>query len=138
MITLFELKHSKVCRCFVRTPYYMKNMILLLAMSLSLFVIYMAYFRKDCMSIRSISKVLKGLNSNTFNYLEHSGDSLRIGKVLNNYPAQMPTNLFMADCLRLNKPCKFEGLGATWGANEKWKFTPEEGFAYLKDKLADK
>jgi hypothetical protein len=46
----------------------------------------MLYFRKDAMVIENIPKVLKGLNSNTFNYLEAHSDSLRLTKLLNNYP----------------------------------------------------
>ncbi len=122
MITIFELKHSRCCRCFIRTPFYIKNMFLLILMSIFLFVNYLIYFRKDCMTILHIPKYLKGLNSNTFNYLEINSDALRIGKVLNNYPPEMPTNLFIADCLRLNKPCKFESIAMKWPAFEKWKY----------------
>ena len=86
MITIFELKHHKCFRCFIRTPFYIKNLALLIFMSIFLFVCYMVYFRKDCMTITNITRVLKGLNSNTFNYLESNSDSLRIGKVLNDYP----------------------------------------------------
>ena len=71
MITLFELKHSnRFCRIFTRTPYFIKNIILLLLLSIILIIVYFLYFRKDCLSVKMIPKVLKGLNSNTFNYLE--------------------------------------------------------------------
>lgn len=32
----------------------------------------------------------------------------------------MSTNTFMDDCLRINKPCKFEGLAKDWPASGKW------------------
>jgi hypothetical protein len=92
MITIFELKHKRCCRCFIRTPFYIKNSFLLLFMAVFLLVNYMIYFRKDCMLIKNIPKVLKGLNSNTFNYLEDNSDALRITRTMNNYPATMPTN----------------------------------------------
>ena len=133
MITIFELKHHKCCRLFIRTPFYIKNLLLMILLSILLLVVYFVYFRKDCMTITNIPKVLKGLNSNTFNYLEMKSDQLRIGKLLNNYPPTMPTNIFMADCLRINKPCKFEGLASQWPAFEKWRI---EG--YLLDKLSQK
>jgi hypothetical protein len=80
MITIFELKHSKCCRCFIRTPFYIKNFFLLCILNFLLLIIYMIYFRKDCMTIMNIPKVLKGLNSNTFNYLETNSNSLKITK----------------------------------------------------------
>ena len=46
----------------------------------------------------------------------------------------MNTLPFMADCLRINKPCKFEGMAKTWPAYEKWRFV-NGGSSYLKDAL---
>lgn len=99
-------------------------------------VIYLIYFRKDGMVYQNIPKILKGLNSNTFNYSEAHSESLRLTKLLNNYPSQMNTNPFIADCVRINKPCKFENLAKTWPAFEKWRFV-NGGPTYLKDKLKD-
>jgi len=48
----------------------MKNMFLLMAQALLLIFIYLLYFRADGGSIQSAIKILKGLNSQTFNYLE--------------------------------------------------------------------
>jgi len=42
-----------------------------------LFFIYIIYFRSDGGSIASAMKILKGLNSNTFNYLEENMHDLR-------------------------------------------------------------
>jgi hypothetical protein len=86
-------------------------------------VIYLVYFRKDGMVIENIPRILKGLNSNTFNYLESHSDSLRLTKLLNNYPTQMNTNSFIDDCMRINKPCKFEGLAKSWNAYDKWRLS---------------
>jgi hypothetical protein len=63
------------------------------------------------MTITNIPRVLKGLNSNTFNYLVDNSSPLKITKKLNNYvPGVVPTSLFMSECLRISKPCKFEGM----------------------------
>ena len=48
----------------------------------------------------------------------------------------MNTLPFMADCLRINKPCKFEGMAKTWDAYEKWRFV-NGGASYLKNALED-
>jgi hypothetical protein len=40
----------------------------------------------------------------------------------------------MDDCVRINKPCKFEGLAKTWPAFEKWKFG-ENAYEYLREKI---
>ena len=76
MITLFELKNKSFCGCFIRTPFYIKNLFLLATLSMTLSLIYLVYFHKDGagMRIESISKQLKGLNSETFNYLEDNAD----------------------------------------------------------------
>lgn len=46
----------------------------------------------------------------------------------------MNANGFVDDCLRINKPCKFEGLAKTWSIYEKLKLE-NNGPSYLKDKL---
>ena len=70
MITLYELKQNSCFRCFYKAPFYIKNVILMGVMAALLFVIYVVYFRADGGNYQSIVKILKGLNSNTFNYLE--------------------------------------------------------------------
>ena len=46
-------------------------------LSVLLFIIYAIYFRADGGSLQSALKILKGLNSNTFNYLEVNKHMLR-------------------------------------------------------------
>ena len=136
MITLFELKNKSMCRFFVRTPFYIKNLFLLIQLFVILGFIYVIYFRKDCMVFKNISKILKGLNSNTFNYLETNSESLRLTKLLNNYQTVISSNQFMDDCVRINKPCKFEALAKSWPAYQNWK-SGDHGYQYLKDKLGE-
>ena len=40
----------------------------------------------------------------------------------------------MDDCLRINKPCKFEGLAKSWPAFEKWRFE-DNGHEYVAEKF---
>lgn len=134
MITIYELKHKRCCRSFMRTPFYIKNFILLCIMSCILFSVYLVYFRKDGMVVQNIVKILKGLNSGTFNYLESNSESLRLTKLLNNYPTQMSTNSFIDDCMRINKPCKFESMAKNWHAYEKWRLA-YGGHKYLQEQL---
>ncbi len=37
----------------------------------------------------------------------------------------------MDDCIRINKPCKFEKLADSWEGAEKWKFKDGD-YGYLK------
>ena len=70
MFTLYELKQNTCFRCCYKSPYYIKNLFLMGVMSVVLFIIYVVYFRADGGNILNIMNILKGLNSNTFNYLE--------------------------------------------------------------------
>ena len=89
MITVFELKHKGLCRCFIRTPFYIKNFFLMVILSLLLGFIYLIYFRKDVMVIKNIPKVIKGLNSKPFNYLESHTKNLNMGAAIQNYQPTM-------------------------------------------------
>jgi hypothetical protein len=88
MITLYELKNKSFCRCFIRTPFYIKNMFLLIILGVLLSLIYFVYFAREgggTIRIQSISKLLKGLNSDTFNYLTAHSEPLKLTRLLNNY-----------------------------------------------------
>ncbi len=125
MITLFELKNKSFCRCFIRTPGYIKNVFLLATLIFMLVIIYAVYFSRDgssAMRIKNIVKLLKGLNSDTFNYLTSHSESLKLTKLLNNYQMQINTNQFIDECMRINKPCKFEGQAKTWPGYEEMKY----------------
>jgi hypothetical protein len=135
MITLFELKNKSILRFFVRTPFYLRNFVLLVQLAFLLLCVYLVYFRKDGMVIQNITKILKGLNSNTFNYLTSHSESLRLTKLLNNYGYPITSNQFMDDCLRISKPCKFGNLSKTWPAYKKWRYDEKEGYSYLEKKL---
>ena len=129
MITLYELKNKSFLRCFVRTPGYIKNIFLLGFLAFMLTIIYAVYLAKDGSSelrIQSIMKLLKGLDSDTFNYLAGHSETLKLTKLLNNYQVQIDSNQFMDECARINKPCKFEGMAKTWPAYTSLRFSPSE------------
>jgi hypothetical protein len=69
MITIFELKNKSYCGCFIRTPFYIKNLIILIALLVFLTATYLVYFSREGVYMKSITKILRGLNSETYNYL---------------------------------------------------------------------
>ena len=79
MITIFELKNKSFCRCFMRTPFYIKNLVLLLVMLAFLLAVQLVYFGSDGVYIKSITKLLRGLNSDVFNYLSENRLPLSLG-----------------------------------------------------------
>ena len=80
MFTLYQLKQDSCFRCFYKPRYHIKNIFLMMIMSFLLFVIYIMYFRPDGGSINNAMKILKGLNSNTFNYLDANKAQLNVDK----------------------------------------------------------
>jgi hypothetical protein len=82
MITIFELKNKSFCRFFIRTPYYIKNFFILCALVFFLSLVYLIYFSREGVYVTSISKILRGLNSETFNYLADNREPLKITEKL--------------------------------------------------------
>lgn len=52
----------------------------MIVLTVLLFIIYAIYFRADGGNYDNIIKILKGLNSNTFNYLETNKKMLGLDK----------------------------------------------------------
>jgi len=77
---LYELKQNTFFRCCYKTPYVMKNLFLMIVLTIMLAIIYAIYFRADGGNYANIIKILKGLNSNTFNYLETNKKMLGLDK----------------------------------------------------------
>ena len=109
MLTLYELKQNSCFRCVYKSPYYIKNMFLMCILSVLLFIIYAIYFRADGGNYANVIKILKGLNSNTFNYLETNKHILGISKEVAVMHNEDTLNFF-SNCVRLNKPCIYRGL----------------------------
>lgn len=78
MITIFELKNKSFCRCFIRTPFYIKNLFLLIGLLVFLALVNLIYFTGDGTYVKNITKILRGLNSNVFNYLGDHRAPLRM------------------------------------------------------------
>ena len=77
MITVYELKNKRCCRQIYRLPYFVKNVLLILLLLAILLPIYFGHFMKESLGYTSIYKILIGLNSKTFNYLQMaSADNL--------------------------------------------------------------
>jgi len=104
-------------------------------------IIYLIFFRADGGSMENAYKILRGLNSKTFNYLTHSDvkSTLGVGKELPIFhmPGDEPkTDMsapfdsedeevinsmkFFSQCVRWNRPCKVKRFTKTWNAFSKW------------------
>jgi hypothetical protein len=57
----------------------------MIVLSILLFIIYAIYFRADGGNYANIIKILKGLNSNTFNYLETNKNLLGLAQAMPDY-----------------------------------------------------
>jgi len=121
-LTLYQLKQNSLFRCCYKTPYYIKNVFLMMAMTFILFIIYVLYFRPDGGSINNALKILKGLNSNTFNYLDANRAQLNVDKDIPIFKAGAAINTmnFFGSCVRINKPCMMQQLASEWPATKQW------------------
>ena len=127
MLTLYQLKQNSCFRFFYKWPYTMKNMFLLVLQLLLLILIYLIFFRADGGSLQGALKILKGLNSNTFNYLDLHRDELQVDRKIPTFSVDpndaqsVNTVKFFSQCVRLNKPCLLDRLATNWRAMEYWK-----------------
>jgi hypothetical protein len=114
MITIFELKNRGFCRPFCRTPFYIKNLLLLIYLVLFLGFVYLAYFRRDGLYLISITKILRGLNSEVYNYLQSNSEKLYMKPTMRTFSMStlklLSGNFFMAECIRLSKPCHLKEI----------------------------
>mgnify|MGYP006950299015 CR=1 FL=1 len=70
MITAFELKNRPCCRFFYKIPYFLKNLALLAIMFTVIGLNYLVHYQKAEINVQSVYKLIAGLNSQTFNYLQ--------------------------------------------------------------------
>jgi hypothetical protein len=97
------------------------------------------YMRADGGSYVNMIKILKGLNSNTFNYLENHRENLLIDNSLPKYnltSKELSSMEFFSDCVRYNRPCELKEMAKNWPAIEKWAQT-NNGTEYLKEKFGE-
>lgn len=78
MLTLYEVKQNTCFRIVYKSPAIIRNMFLMTFLVLILIPIYITFFHPGDMSYQSMLKVLRGLNSSTFNYLENHKEILKV------------------------------------------------------------
>lgn len=105
--TLYELKQIPGFREYYRIPYYIKNTINLLVLAACLFFIHLVYFRVDGGSLAGTLKMLRGMSSATFNYLEAHQDDIhadydKIKRFNKDDAEHMNVLHFQSDCLSKN------------------------------------
>ena len=79
--------------------------------------------RPDGGSVQNIMKIIMGLNSKTFNYIQNHKDQLLIDKPIPRFDsldsgAGLSMLHFMSDCMRVNRPCIFNDLASNWNLTE--------------------
>ena len=138
MITAYELKNRQCCRFFYKIPYFIKNLALLTLLTAILLPIYFAHFRKESLGYQTIYKLLMGLNSKTFNYLQaNSEESLNLKpelKTLNSVGLNLKN--FYTQCVSYSRTCKLTEVAKSWPAFKNWRYEAN-GYGYLAKKLGD-
>ena len=141
MITHFQLRQKKCFRCiYLKMPFYVKNLILFIILSTMLSIVYLLYFRADGGSVEAAMKILKGLNSNTFNYLEaHKGevgaDDMVRGFDWSKYG--ITTQQFFSQCVRINKPCSIYKFAREWELTKRWTTGDDEDIESSHESMLD-
>lgn len=124
MLTLYQLKQNRCFRCCYKAPYYIKNTVLMIILSFLLFWFNIVFFRADGGSLKVALNLIKGLNSNTFNYLQgHSVARMKVDQPLRVFDAaneEVTSQMFFSSCVKFNRPCKLQGLASKWQAVKKW------------------
>lgn len=139
MITAYELKNRRCCRFFYKIPYFVKNLGLLLVLIAILLPIYFAHFRKESLGYNTIYRLLLGLNSKTFNYLQaNSDDALNLRPELKTVPGVgLKFKYFYTNCVTYSRACKLSDVAKSWPAHHKWRYE-KDGYEYLAKKLGDR
>ena len=123
MFTLWEMKQNSCFRTCYKTPFYIKNLFLIGVLAVCLVVIDFVYFRTENGSIDGVIKMLRGLSSSTFNYLEQQKKHLDADYYESfdvDSSLHMDTLHFSHDCLSKSKVCHFKGIAKNWPAYTKW------------------
>jgi hypothetical protein len=138
MITSFELKNRPCCRAFYKIPYFVKNLIILVLMAAVMVPTYIFNQRAGDLSVRTVYRMIAGLNSHTFEYIHTKQQGLMITPSIKSINMQRisPVN-FYSTCVTVNRPCLIQGMAKTWPAYERWSyhaFKDSKNY-YLLDKL---
>ena len=119
MITAYELKNRPTCRFFYKIPYFIKNLFLLFLLACVMVPVYIVHFRKESIAVTNIYKLLAGLNSRTFNYLEeHAANKLQVKRDLKIQPLTgLDSRTFYTDCVSLSRACYLPDMANRWQAS---------------------
>ena len=93
------------------------------ALAVLLFVIYVVYFRADG-SLNNVLRIVKGMDSSTFNYLEANRNELYVDYKAHELPrpgsSRIESRDFFTHCVRVNKPCMLRNMSYEWPAYKTW------------------
>jgi len=75
------------------------------------------------LTVLTVQKMIAGLNSHTFNYLENNKGQLQITENIKNLTVSRVTQAeFYTSCVSLSRPCRLNGMSKTWPAFEQWSY----------------
>ena len=137
MITSFELKNRPCCRAFYKIPYFIKNIILLSLMACVMVPTYILNYRAGELNIKTVYRMIAGLNSDTFEYIQANERDLMITPSIKSVNAQRVTTIdFYMSCVVFSRPCLLSGMSKTWPAFDKWAYQKStDKQYYLKDQI---
>ena len=123
MITSFELKNRGCCRSLYKIPYFIKNIILLFLLGCILAPTYLYHMKRGQVNVNTVYRMIAGLNSETFDYLQHRRKELHISDTIKTIHVQRATQVdFYMSCVSVSKPCLFNGMAKEWLAYSKWSY----------------
>jgi hypothetical protein len=137
MITSFELKNRPCCRTFYKIPYFIKNIILLSLMACVMVPTYIFNYRAGELNIKTVYRMIAGLNSDTFEYIQANEGDLMISPSIKSVNAQRVNTLdFYMGCVAVSRPCLLQGMSKTWPAFDKWAYRQStDKQYYLRDQI---
>ena len=121
MITTYELKNRPCCRLFYNVPYFMKNLFLLIGLLLIMVPIYIVNFRAETAGNTNVFKLIAGLNSKTFNYLEkNASNDLNVKRSIKSQAVTgLTSQIFYSECVAYSRPCHIPFMANAWQASKE-------------------
>ena len=84
---------------------------------------FLAYFRSNGTNIDNVAKILQGLNSTTFNFLEQNKALAKVEERIIEYTYKQFTLLdgksFFSTCVRHNRPCILREMAKKWNMTDE-------------------
>jgi hypothetical protein len=97
---------------------------------------YVLHNRSGNLSIKTVERMIAGLNSHIFDYLlAHAEHDLKITDQVKSQNVNRLTQVdFYMNCVSLNRPCSLPGLAKSWPAFSAWDYK-NNGNKYLMEKF---